>query len=263
VKKEAKPRDNDKIGRAFRINRTEQLAARARRSERAIERLDVVDKPWEGWELRFSIAAAERGSSVVADLADATVDHGAAFVLGPVSLTIGAGERVAITGANGAGKTTLLKVILGDLAVTSGTARLGSSVVVGRLDQSRAWFATGEPLLAAFLDEVGDTPEAARSTLAKFGLGAEHVGRPTDQLSPGERTRAALAAFQLRGVNLLVLDEPTNHLDLPAIEQLEQALDSFAGTVLVVTHDRAFLDALHLTRRVHLDAGRVTEDGPG
>ena len=87
----------------------------------------------------------------------------------------------------------------------------------------------------------------------------EHVTRPAASLSPGERTRAALALLQARGVNLLVLDEPTNHLDLPAIEQLEEALESFDGTVLLVTHDRRMLDTVRISRRWHVDSGQVTE----
>jgi ATPase subunit of ABC transporter with duplicated ATPase domains len=104
-------------------------------------------------------------------------------------------------------------------------------------------------------------PEA-RTLLAKFGLGAEHVNRPSSSLSPGERTRAVLALLQAKGVNCLVLDEPTNHLDLPAIEQLEQALESFAGTVLLVTHDRQFLKAVRVDRIIRLDRGAVTSDAP-
>ena len=105
-----------------------------------------------------------------------------------------------------------------------------------------------------------DWPAAdVRTLLAKFGLGANHVGRPAAELSPGERTRAALALLQARGVNLLVLDEPTNHLDLPAIEQLEQALDQFSGTFLLVTHDRRMLDTVRLTRRWEVADGRVEE----
>jgi ATPase subunit of ABC transporter with duplicated ATPase domains len=98
--------------------------------------------------------------------------------------------------------------------------------------------------------------------LAKFGLKAAHVLRPAATLSPGERTRAALALLQARGVNLLVLDEPTNHLDLPAIEQLEQALDSFPGTLLLVSHDRRLLAAVRVSRRLHLEHGAVTEEVP-
>ena len=97
----------------------------------------------------------------------------------------------------------------------------------------------------------------ARTLLAKFGLAADHVGRATSSLSPGERTRASLALLMANGANLLVLDEPTNHLDLPAIEQLEQALDTFRGTLLVVSHDREFLDRLRITRTLELQDGRL------
>ncbi|GAA4317920.1 hypothetical protein GCM10023162_24870 [Klenkia terrae] len=105
-----------------------------------------------------------------------------------------------------------------------------------------------------------DLPDAeVRTLLAKFGLRADHVLRPAGSLSPGERTRAALALLQARGVNVLVLDEPTNHLDLPAIEQLEQALADYTGTLLLVTHDRRMLDAVAVTRRLAVSGGRVTE----
>ena len=103
------------------------------------------------------------------------------------------------------------------------------------------------------------SPADSRTLLAKFRLRADHVLRSAATLSPGERTRAALALLQARGVNLLVLDEPTNHLDLPAIEQLESALDSYDGTLLLVTHDRRMLEAVHVTRRVEVVAGKVSE----
>jgi ATPase subunit of ABC transporter with duplicated ATPase domains len=102
------------------------------------------------------------------------------------------------------------------------------------------------------MDRCGLQQAEARSLLAKFGLGAEHVTRPPASLSPGERTRAQLAVFQGTGVNFLVLDEPTNHLDLPAIEQLESALDGFGGTVLLVSHDRQLLDTVEVNRTVEL-----------
>ena len=102
----------------------------------------------------------------------------------------------------------------------------------------------------------------ARTLLAKFGVGANEVGRPTASLSPGERTRTVLALLMANGTNCLVLDEPTNHLDLPAIEQLEIALDAFKGTVLLVTHDRDLLEHVRLTRTVRLEAGRIVEDAP-
>jgi ATPase subunit of ABC transporter with duplicated ATPase domains len=175
------------------------------------------------------------------------------FELGPIDLEIVWGERVGILGPNGSGKTTLLDAILGRVPLTSGDRWFGPSVVVGELDQRRQRFFEARPLLEVFMAEAAVLPQEARSLLAKFGLSAEHVARPASTLSPGERTRAELALLMARGVNCLVLDEPTNHLDLPAIEQLELALSTWDGTLLLVTHDRQLLDAVELTREIRLD----------
>ena len=254
-----KASDNDKIGRKFRSETTEKQAAKARQTERMIERLDTVEEPRKEWELQMQIAAAPRSGAAVATLRGAVVRRGG-FTLGPVDLEIGWAQRVAITGANGSGKSTLLGVLLGRLAPDRGSAALGPGVVVGEIDQARGLFLGESTLLEAFNAQVPEqTPADVRTLLAKFGLRAAHVLRPASSLSPGERTRAALALLQARGVNLLVLDEPTNHLDLPAIEQLESALDSYNGTLLLVTHDRRMLQAVHVTRRLQVDAGQVTE----
>ncbi len=254
-----KAKDNDKIGRKFRAEATEKQAAKARQTDRLIERLDTVDEPRKEWQLQFSIAAAPRSGEVVAMVRNATVSRGD-FVLGPIDLQLTLRDRVAVTGPNGAGKTTLLGLLLGRTPPATGLVSVGSGVVVGEVDQARAAFEGDEPLVDAFSREVPDWPTSeVRTLLAKFGLGVHHVGRPASSLSPGERTRAALALLQARGVNLLVLDEPTNHLDLPAIEQLEEALETFDGTVLLVTHDRRMLDTVRLTRRWHVEAGCVTE----
>ncbi|GGM12667.1 ABC transporter ATP-binding protein [Micromonospora yangpuensis] len=254
-----KATDNDKIGRKFRAEATEKQAAKAKQTERLIERLEVVEEPRKEWELRMEIAAAPRAGAVVATCRGAVVRRGD-FTLGPVDLQIDWADRVAVTGANGSGKSTLLGALLGRLPLDAGHTALGPGVVVGEVDQARLLFLGDQPLLEAFRLAVPDlSPADARTLLAKFGLRAGHVLRPAATLSPGERTRAALALLQGRGVNLLVLDEPTNHLDLPAIEQLETALASYPGTLLLVTHDRRMLDAVHTTRRLHVDAGRVTE----
>lgn len=167
---------------------------------------------------------------------------------------------MVITGANGSGKSTLLGALLGRLPLDAGHASLGPGVVVGEVDQARELFVGDQPLLDTFGAAVPELPPAdVRTLLAKFGLRAGHVLRPVDTLSPGERTRAALALLQARGVNLLVLDEPTNHLDLPAIEQLEAALSSYPGTLLLVTHDRRMLATVQTNRHIRVDGGRVTE----
>ncbi|CAM3425920.1 ABC-F family ATP-binding cassette domain-containing protein [Occultella aeris] len=254
-----KAKDNDKHIIHAAVSRSEKQAAKVSQTERAIERLDVVEEPRKEWQLQMSIAAASRSGSVVATL-DAAVVRRGGFTLGPVTAQVDAGDRIVITGANGSGKTTLLGLLLGRIAPDSGRAALGSGVEIGEVDQARALFDEDDSVPVLFGRLVPDWAEAdVRTLLAKFGLGGEHVRRPAASLSPGERTRAALALLQARGVNLLVLDEPTNHLDLPAIEQLEQAVDSFGGTVLLVTHDRRMLAGVRATRRWQLDAGRLTE----
>ncbi|MCT2585502.1 ABC-F family ATP-binding cassette domain-containing protein [Actinophytocola gossypii] len=251
--------DNDKIARKGRIEATEKQAAKARQTDRLIERLEVVEEPRKEWELRMEIAAAPRAGAVVAALRGAVVRRGS-FTLGPVDLQIDWADKVAITGANGAGKSTLLAVLLGRVEPAEGHASLGPGVRVGEVDQARALFTGGRTLLAAFEAELPDqAPSELRTLLAKFGLTAAHVLRAADSLSPGERTRAALALLQARGVNLLVLDEPTNHLDLPAIEQLESALASYPGTLLLVTHDRRMLEAVHTTRHLRVVDGTVLD----
>jgi ATPase subunit of ABC transporter with duplicated ATPase domains len=250
--------DNDKIGRKFRVEATEKQAAKARQTERLIERLDVVEEPRKEWQLHMEIAAAPRSGTIVASMRGAVVRRGA-FTLGPVDLQIEWSDRVAITGPNGSGKTTLLGALLGRIPLDEGYATLGAGVVVGEVAQARDLFLGGEPLIDAFGTAAPDlTPADGRTLLAKFGLRASHVLRPANTLSPGERTRAALALLQARGVNLLVLDEPTNHLDLPAIEQLESALVTYPGTLLMVTHDRQMLEAVRTTRRIDVADGRVT-----
>jgi ATPase subunit of ABC transporter with duplicated ATPase domains len=253
-----KATDGDKNVKHFRGETSEKQAAKARQTEKLIERLEVVEEPRKEWELRMEIAAAPRSGTVVATLRDAVVRRGD-FVLGPVTLQIDWADRVAVTGANGSGKSTLLAALLGRLPLESGTAALGPGVVVGEVDQARGLFLGEQPLMAAFGEAVPSLSDAdVRTLLAKFGLRAAHVLRPAATLSPGERTRAALALLQARGVNLLVLDEPTNHLDLAAIEQLEAALGSYTGTLLLVTHDRRMLAAVATDRHLEVADGKVT-----
>ncbi len=219
-----------------------------------IERLGEVEKPYEPWELQLRFGGGKRGGDVVVRLEDAVAVRGD-FRL-ELELALGYGERLAVLGANGSGKTTLLAALLGKLPLESGTRWVGPGVVFGELEQHRGEFVGG-----ALLDEfvrASDLPaEEARTLLAKFGLGADDVRRDARSLSPGERTRAALALLAARGVNCLVLDEPTNHLDVPAIEELERALDSFDGTIVLVTHDRRFLENFRATRTLELRSNRA------
>ena len=244
----------DKNARAAQVAGAQGRGAAAARTLRALDRLEEVEDPRDPWELRLVLDPASRGSEDVAGLDAAVVERGG-FRLGPVGLTVHRGERLVITGANGAGKSTLLAALLGRVALAAGHRWLGRSVVVGEIDQVRTTFDPSHPLGAAFRAATGQEEPGSRTLLAKFGLGADDVGRPVGSLSPGERTRADLALLMARRANLLVLDEPTNHLDLPAIEALEEALSTYDGTLLLVSHDRRLLREVRTDRHVHVEDG--------
>ncbi|HET8527277.1 MAG TPA: ABC-F family ATP-binding cassette domain-containing protein [Gaiellaceae bacterium] len=219
--------------------------------DRKLATLERVDKPYEPWELRLGLTVGARSGDVVARLEQALVVRDG-FRLGPLTLDLGWGERVALVGPNGSGKTTLLDALLGRVPLEQGRRQLGAGVVLGELEQQRGRFGGAAPLLDAFVEASGLGAEEARTLLAKFGLRADDVLRAGGSLSPGERTRAGLALVAARGVNCLVLDEPTNHLDVEAIEELERALAGYDGTVVLVTHDRVFLERFGATRTIEL-----------
>jgi ATPase subunit of ABC transporter with duplicated ATPase domains len=208
-------------------------------------------KPFEPWELNLSLQAGERLGDHVLVLAGAVSPRGA-FRLGPIDVDLAPGERLSVTGKNGAGKSTLLGMVLGTVPLTAGERSVGRRTVIGTIEQERDAFAGDSPLLEEFCSRSELTLLDARTLLAKFGLGADHIGRSCSTLSPGERTRAHLAELQARGVNLLVFDEPTNHLDVEAVEQLEIALADYDGTLVVVSHDRRFLERVAPTRELRL-----------
>jgi len=213
-----------------------------------LAQVETVEKPYEPWQLHLGLAPAARSGDVVVRLEHAVVERGK-FRLGPLDLAVAWGERLAIAGPNGSGKTTLLDAVLGRLPLTAGERWVGPGAVLGELEQDRAALSGPETLLELFRDFDSET---SRTLLAKFSLGADDVLRPGVSLSPGERTRAGLALLAARGVNSLVLDEPTNHLDVEAIEELERGLAGYDGTVLLVTHDRRFLEAFAPTRTIEM-----------
>jgi len=265
VRAQRRGKDNDRALRGSKIDAATKSAGRVRSIESRIARLDEVEEPRKQWQLQLTITPAPRSGDMVATVADAVVRRGG-FTLGPVDLTIGWADRVLVGGPNGGGKSTLLAALFGQLPLAQGRQSVGPGVRLGGIDQARERFRGQAPTLAAAAEATGWAPQDVRTLLAKFGLTGEHVTRPAASLSPGERTRAGLALLQAgvggQGVNCLVLDEPTNHLDLPAIEQLEAALADYAGTLLLVTHDRRLLDAVTVTRRIRVDGGRVREQEP-
>ncbi|HWO63359.1 MAG TPA: ABC-F family ATP-binding cassette domain-containing protein [Umezawaea sp.] len=259
VRNVAKSGETDKNIKHAKRERAQATGAKGSIVDRALERLEEVEEPREAWELRLTLPSAGRGSQIAFTLRQAVVERGD-VVLGPVDLAVGAGERWRITGPNGSGKSTLLGALLGRIPLLSGERSQGASVVVGEVDQLREEFATDRSVLDVVVAATGLERVDARTLLAKFRVGADTVLRPARTLSPGERTRAGLALLQARGTTCLVLDEPTNHLDLAAIHQLEQALDTYEGTLLLVTHDRRLAEAISVDRE--LDVRGLFAGGP-
>jgi len=240
---------------------THALMSKTRSAARRIELLerDRVEKPWQPWELRLDLTPAGRSGDLVVELDAAVVERGD-FRLGPIDFGVQWGERVSIAGPNGSGKTTLIDALLGRLPLRSGERRVGPAVVLGEIGQARSLFAADQPLITSFCAESSLREGDARTLLAKFDLYVDHVLRPAGRLSPGERTRAELALQAALGAGCLVLDEPTNHLDLPAVEELERALSVFDGTLLLVSHDRRFLERVGVTRVFDLSRAAPARD---
>jgi ATPase subunit of ABC transporter with duplicated ATPase domains len=240
----------DKTGGADR-RATHALQTKVRQAERLLERNELPEKPFEPWELDLALRSGQRPSDHVLALTGAVALRGS-FRLGPIDVDLAPGERLAIVGRNGTGKSTLLGMLLGDVELATGTRAVGRRTVIGAIGQERETYTGSSALADELMRRTGLARLDARTLLAKFGLGADHIDRPCSSLSPGERTRAHLAELQAREVNLLILDEPTNHLDLEAVEQLEGALADYDGTLVLVSHDRRFLEQIAPTREISL-----------
>ena len=202
--------------------------------------------------LRLRLAANTRGRRRVAALRGVR-----SRALRDVDLTLHHGDRVAVTGPNGAGKTTLLDVLSGVLVPAAGTVELAGAARV--LPQTPIALPGEERVVDWLRAQAALDEGAARMLLGAFALDTAAVHRPLGRLSPGERARVHMAAMVASGAELLLLDEPTNHLDPETLEAIEVALRAFAGTIVAVSHDRAFLEGLGVTRRLEVRDGAVRE----
>ena len=197
--------------------------------------------------VKLDVGQGEKSGKIVAELTDVTKRYGSRTVIDSFTATVMRGDKIGFVGPNGAGKTTLLKIILGELQPDEGTVRVGTNLQVAYFDQMRAQLDLDKSLADTISPgsewvEVNGQKKHVMSYLGDFLFAPERARSPVKSLSGGERNRLLLARLFARPANVLVLDEPTNDLDIPTLELLEELLTDYDGTVLLVSHDRAFLD---------------------
>ncbi|MGH2716126.1 MAG: ribosomal protection-like ABC-F family protein, partial [Thermoleophilaceae bacterium] len=242
------------------VERFRYKATKARQAQSRVKRLEKMERierdPADTRSLGFSFGVAERTGRVVFELEDARLEVPGRTLLEDGDLWLERGEHVSLVGPNGAGKTTLIEALAGRRALEGGRLRTGHNVNVGYLSQHAGELGTRGTVLEAAQRATGLTPNRARALLGRFLFSGEEAEKPMEGLSGGERRRLSLAVLVASGANALILDEPTNHLDLDAREALEDALQAFEGAVLLVSHDRALLDAVG-SRTVAFEEGRL------
>ena len=214
--------------------------ARGRQSQ--LNRMERMDAPVQIEEFELRLPPAAECADRVLIMEDLTIGYGQKVLAKGINLTLRRGEKAALLGANGTGKTTLLRTILGEIAPLKGRAKIGNRVQIGYFSQSYERLDAKQTLLENFVTEYGFTEEHTRSMLGGMLFHGDDVFKKIGELSGGQKARLVLLKLVLDGANCLVLDEPTNHLDIMARETVEAALEAFDGTVLVVSHDRYFVN---------------------
>jgi ATP-binding cassette subfamily F protein 3 len=255
-------RQQAEIARLERFVERFSAGTRARQAQARVKKLGKIDRiergPTDGQALSFAFGAPERSGRVVFELEDGRIDVGDPpfTLLDGVELWLERGEHVSLVGPNGTGKTTLIETLAGRRELGAGKLRRGHNVQVGYLSQHTDELDESGSVLGAVQSATGLTPNKARALLGRFLFSGEQAEKPVSGLSGGERRRLALAVLVNSGANVLILDEPTNHLDLESREALEDALGAFTGSLLLVSHDRALLDAVG-SRTVAVEDGSL------
>ncbi len=250
--------DNDKFLQGFKRNRASKSSRVAKAIEKRVEQMEKVERPIERDPFEISLEAESGFGTLDIRLIDVVAGYSNGFKIGPVSFEIRYGSRVGIMGLNGTGKSTLLKTVTGQLLPLSGEIEIGSSVRIGNMMQEHETLPRDITPLQLLMERAHLSQQDSYAKLSKFSLDERQVALPVSTLSPGGRARLLLALFSAQSVNTLILDEPTNHLDLEALEALEETLKTYQGTILLVSHDRYFLEKALLGTTYVLSEGTLT-----
>lgn len=248
-------KDNDKFLRGFKRDQAGKSSRVAKAIDKRIEQMDKVEKPVEKDLFEIPLEAVVGSGTLDASLVDVVAGYSGGFKVGPMSFELQYGNRICIMGLNGAGKSTLLKTLTGQLSPLSGKIKIGSGVRIGNMMQEHETLLRDSTLLEFLAERAHLDQQASYAKLAKFGFDDRQVRLPIATLSPGGRARFLLALFSAQSVNMLVLDEPTNHLDIEALGAIEEVMKTYRGTVVLVSHDRYFLE------KASLDIVYVLSDG--
>ncbi|WP_296003227.1 ribosomal protection-like ABC-F family protein [uncultured Alistipes sp.] len=227
----------------YKPTKSNQVQSRIKQLEK-IDRIEVDEEDLATLNIKFP--PAPRSGQIVAEIREAGMSFGRKHVFGGADFVIGRGDKIALVGRNGEGKTTLARMLVGQLVPTEGSIRLGANVNIGYYAQNQEDLMNGELTVYDTLDKVavGDIRTRLRDILGAFLFRGEDIDKKVKVLSGGERSRLALASLMLEPHNLLVLDEPTNHMDMRSKDILKSAIMKYDGTVIVVSHDREFLDGM-------------------
>ena len=246
------------IARYRMFNREKSIRA-AESREKALERMEKLEKPIDERAIHFRFEARRRTGEDVLRISEVSKSFGEKHLFSNFSLHVRAGDRIALIGPNGVGKSTLIKLITGDVASDSGDIRYGSNVDLGYYDQHQSSLNPEKTVLDEVWDRFPRMEQSdVRGALGMFLFTGDDVFQPIKTLSGGEKGRVALTALMLRKDNLLLLDEPTNHLDMDSREVLENALAGFGGTIITVSHDRYFINRV-ADRVIEMMPDGVTE----
>lgn len=254
LEKSDKPtRDHDKFAATFFANRASRKFAKvAQVLESRLEKIERLDKPEADIELSTIFKPKNESSQTALFVKDVSKSFGDQPILKDFKLLINRGEKVVLTGPNGSGKTTLINLILGRLKPDKGTIELGNGVEIGYLPQESGEISVSKSLLQYLVEDIGLDQTNAHKLAKKFLFSDDNLRTSVNDLSSGQKSRLALAKIMASGANFIILDEPTNHLDISARESLEKAVISYPGTLLVVSHDRYFLDMINFDKTINL-----------
>ena len=249
--------DSDKMATDWQKDRASSKQRSARVLERRIKKLEVVEKPFEEDPFTLDLEAQNTDGDAEINAEDLIAGHTADTTAGPISFTLKMGERLCLMGMNGEGKSTLLKTIAGVLPPIDGSVHVSEGIFFGDLMQQHERADRNETVIDFFIQQTDSTTEKALHTLKRSGFTEQMIQQKIAGISSGMRARLLFAVFIVLGVNALILDEPTNHLDIEAVAALKEMLKRYNGIVLLVSHNRWFLEDLDITAYYAIENGKI------